>query len=76
MVKFELVTLASHFHFMDDGQPVMPVFKIVERITQACEELKKQVGFIDSYEYEGKNKKKLAERFLIVVKNPVFAPPR
>ncbi len=74
MVKFELVTLASHFHFMDDGQPVMPVFKIVERITQACEELK-QVGFIDSYEYEGK-KQGLAERFLIVVKNPVFAPPR
>lgn len=72
VVKFELATLASHFHFMDDGQPVMPVYKIVERITLACEELK-QVGFIDSFSYEGK-KQGMSDRFLVVTKNPVFAP--
>ncbi|AOZ94937.1 replication initiator protein A [Paenibacillus crassostreae] len=69
-VKFELSTLASHFHFIDGGQPIMPVYKIVERITQACEELK-QVGFIDNYEYSGK-KQGLADRYLSVVKNPIF----
>lgn len=69
-VQLELSTLAAHFHFIDDGQPIMPVYKIVERITQACEELK-QVGFIDSYAFSGK-KQGLADRYLSVVKNPVF----
>lgn len=75
-VELELSTLAGHFHFIDGGQPIMPVYKIVERITQACEELK-QVGFIDSYQYSGK-KQGLNERYLSVVKNPVFlnAPVR
>lgn len=69
-VELELFTLAGHFHFIDGGQPIMPVYKIVERITQACEELK-QVGFIDSYSYSGK-KQGLVDRYLSVVKNPVF----
>lgn len=69
-VKLELSTLAGHFHFVDGGQPIMPVYKIVERITQACEELK-QVGFIDSYSFSGK-KQGLDDRYLSVVKNPIF----
>lgn len=76
-VELELSTLASHFHFMDDsGKPIMPVYKIVERITQACEELQ-QVGFIGQYTYSGK-KQGLTGRYLSVIKNPVFlnAPVR
>lgn len=69
-VKLELSTLAGHFHFVDGGQPIMPVYKIVERITQACEELK-QVGFIGSYSFSGK-KQGLVDRYLSVEKNPVF----
>lgn len=70
-VKLDLSVLAGHFHFLDDDQvPIMPVFKIVERIKQACEELQ-TVGFIDRFEFSGK-KQGLSDRFLTVVKNPVF----
>ncbi|OMD35642.1 replication initiator protein A [Paenibacillus odorifer] len=69
-VSLELSTLAGHFHFTNENEPIMPVYKIVERIKYACEELK-TVGFIDSFEFSGK-KQGLAERYLTVVKNPVF----
>ncbi|WP_246062072.1 replication initiator protein A [Paenibacillus oralis] len=76
-VTLELSTLAGHFHFLDDDrEPIMPVYKIVERIKQACEELQ-TVGFIDHFEFSGK-KQGLLGRFLTVTKNPVFlnAPVR
>lgn len=70
-VTLELSTLAGHFHFLDDDrEPIMPVYKIVERIKQACEELQ-TVGFIDRFEFAGK-KQGLFGRFLTVTKNPVF----
>lgn len=70
-VTLELSTLAGHFHFLDDDrEPIMPVFKIVERIKQACEELQ-TVGFIDQFEFSGR-KQGLLERYLTVTKNPVF----
>ena len=55
---------------------MMPVYKIVERIKQACDELQ-TVGFIDAYIFSGK-KQGLFGRFLTVTKNPVFlnAPVR
>ena len=70
VVKLELATLAGHFHFLDNGEPIMQVFKIVERIKNACEELK-AVGFIDQFEFSGK-KQGLNERYVTVTKNPVF----
>lgn len=70
-VTLDLSVLAGHFHFLDDDQePIMPVFKIVERIKQACEELQ-TVGFIDRFDFSGK-KQGLTDRFLTVTKNPVF----
>ncbi|NHN35581.1 replication initiator protein A [Paenibacillus agricola] len=70
-VTIELSVLAGHFHFLDeDGKPTMPAFKIVERISQACEELK-QIGFIDHYKYQGKASG-LKGRALEVTKNHMF----
>lgn len=71
VVTLELSVLAGHFHFLDqDGEPIMKVFKIIERIKEACEELQ-VVGFIDSYLISGK-KQGLADRFLTLTKNPIF----
>ncbi|WP_025692645.1 replication initiator protein A [Paenibacillus zanthoxyli] len=69
-VTLELSVLAGHFHFINGEEPIMPVYKIVERIKHACEELK-AVGFIDSFEFSGK-KQGLSGRYLTVTKNPVF----
>ncbi|WP_433947027.1 replication initiator protein A [Paenibacillus sp. SN-8-1] len=69
-VTLELSTLAGHFHFLDNGEPIMQVYKIIERIKHACEELQ-AVGFIDRYEFSGK-KQGLNERYLTVTKNPIF----
>lgn len=71
IVTMEISKLAGHFYFLDDNrEPVIPVYKIIEKIKQACEELK-EVGFIDHYEFSGK-KQGLTERYLTVTKNPVF----
>lgn len=69
-VTFELNTLAGHFHFLDNDQPVIPIYKIIDRLKQACEELK-QVGFIEEFTVRGK-KQGLNGRFLKVTKNPLF----
>lgn len=70
-VTMEISRLAGHFYFLDDDrEPVIPVYKIIEKIKQACEELK-EVGFIDHYSFSGK-KQGLIGRFLTVTKNPVF----
>ncbi|MFS0728364.1 replication initiator protein A [Paenibacillus sp. 1P07SE] len=70
-VTQELAVLAGHFHFLDDeGEPITPVYKIVERFKQACEELQ-TVGFIEKFQFTGK-KQGLTERYLTVTKNPVF----
>ncbi|GAK43420.1 RepB family plasmid replication initiator protein [Paenibacillus sp. UMB7766-LJ446] len=69
-VTFELQTLAGHFHFLDDNEPIMQVYKIVERIKSACIELQ-AVGFIERFEFKGK-KQGLHDRYLTVTKNPVF----
>ncbi|MEW9673507.1 replication initiator protein A [Ammoniphilus sp. 3BR4] len=71
----ELETLAAHFHFLEDDQSLsLPPFKIVERISQACEELK-QMGIIRNYQFTGK-KRGLKERNLLVVKNTFFVNPK
>ncbi|MEK4078257.1 replication initiator protein A [Paenibacillus sp. FSL M7-0656] len=69
-VKFELQTLAGHFHFLDDNEPIMQVYKIVERIKSACIELQ-AVGFIERFEFKGK-KQGLHGRYLTVTKHPIF----
>lgn len=69
-VKLELSTLAGHFHFLDNAQPIMQVYKIIERIKEACEELR-SVGFIDRYEITGK-KQGLENRYLTLSKNSMF----
>ncbi|MCL9662060.1 replication initiator protein A [Paenibacillus hunanensis] len=69
-VDIELSVLAGHFHFLDNNQPIMPVYKIIERIKEACEELR-SVGFIDHYEIHGK-KQGLENRFLTLSKNRMF----
>ncbi|WP_458119321.1 hypothetical protein [Paenibacillus sp. Z6-24] len=38
---------------IDNAQPIMQVYKIIERIKAACEELR-AVGFIDQYEITDK----------------------
>ncbi|MDQ0496853.1 replication initiator protein A [Paenibacillus brasilensis] len=70
VVTLELSTLAGHFHFLDNGEPIMPVYKIIERIKNACVELQ-AVGFIEHFEFTGK-KQGLVERYLTVTKNPIF----
>lgn len=69
-VTLELQTLAGHFHFLDDNEPIMQIYKIVERIKSACIELQ-AVGFIERFEFEGK-KQGLKDRYLKVTKNPIF----
>jgi REP element-mobilizing transposase RayT len=69
VVTLELSVLAGHIHFLyDDREPIMPVYKIVERIKQACEELQ-TVGFIGRYEFTGK-KQGLLSRYLTVTPPP------
>lgn len=69
--EIELETLAAHFHFLNEKtKSVIPAFKIVERISQACEELK-EIGVIREYHYRGK-KRGLTDRYLVVTKNAQF----
>lgn len=73
--RIELETLAAHFHFLEeDNNLSLPAYKIVERISQACEELK-QMGIIRNYQFTGK-KRGLKERYLVVVKNTFFVNPK
>ncbi len=73
--KIELETLAAHFHFLEEDKNLsLPAYKIVERISQACEELK-QMGIIRNYEFTGK-KRGLKERYLVIEKNTFFVNPK